>query len=111
MSRQRLILIIVILVFGAAGLWFYFQSSSTSSTDNAAATPDQIAVSSNPDIQRIEQNLADLRRLKDLQLDTSILKNPFLQTLEPPRIPAPAPGGIGTSTQTNAGRPNPFLPF
>lgn len=106
MSRQTLIIIIVAVAVGAAGLWFfYFQSSSSTEPGMSANISFS---SSNPDVQRIEQELADLRRLKDLQLDTGILKNPFLQSLELPRIP---PQSIGTTTVTTSGRPNPFLPF
>ncbi len=104
MSRQTLSIIVVILVFGGAGLWFfYFQSLP----DESAATGQGI-ISSNPDVQRIEQELTDLRRLKDLQIDTSILKNPFLQALEPSRVPTQS---IGATTTTTSGRTNPFLPF
>lgn len=105
MSRQTLIIIMVIVAFGGAGLWFfYFQSSST---EEIAAMEQRVA-SSNPDIRRIEQELSDLRRLKDLELDTSILKNQFLQSLEAPRI---SPQSTGTSTITTSGRSNPFLPL
>ncbi|MBI4225185.1 MAG: hypothetical protein HY617_02550 [Candidatus Sungbacteria bacterium] len=104
MSRQTLI-IVIIIVLGAAGLWFFFFQSSP---DEAGTGEEQVFVSSNPDVQRIEQELSDLRRLKDLHIDTSILKNPFLQSLEPPRIPSAT---TGTSTATTRGRPNPFLPF
>lgn len=101
MSRQTFIIIVIILVFGGAGLWFfYFQSSS--STQNSPTAEENVS-SSNPDMQRIEQELVDLRRLKDLQLDTSILKNQFLQSLE--ALPV-----LHTSTST-PGRANPFLPF
>lgn len=111
MSRKTLIIIVVVVVFGGAGLWFfYFQSSPP--TDTTAT--EQTVSSSNPDVQRIEQELTDLRRLKDLQLDTSILKNPFLQSLEPARIPPPPSfqnNGSSTPLYTTPGRPNPFLPF
>lgn len=104
MSRQTLIIIVIMLVFGGAGLWFFsFQSSSP--PEGAA----QSVSSSNPDVQRIEQELSNLRRLKDLQLDTSILKNQFLQSLEPPRIPPS--NGTTTPAYTTPGRSNPFLPF
>lgn len=104
MNRQILIIIIVAVAVGAAGLWFfYFQPSSSTEPGTQQAFS-----SSNPDVQRIEQELADLRRLKDLQLDTSILKNPFLQSLELPRLPSQS---AGTTTVTTSGRPNPFLPF
>lgn len=104
MNRQTLIVIIVVVVFGGAGLWFFYFQSSASTELGANIS----FSSSNPDVQRIEQELADLRRLKDLQIDTSILKNPFLQSLEAPRISPPSFQNNGTTTP---GRPNPFLPF
>ncbi|MBI3442785.1 MAG: DUF2749 domain-containing protein [Candidatus Sungbacteria bacterium] len=119
MSRQTLIIIVIAVLFGGAGLWFfYFQSSSsTDATPTDARATDQ-NISANPDVQRIEQELVDLRRLKDLQLDTSILKNQFLQSLEPLKTP-PSPPPVqnnGTTTTlspsyTTPGRSNPFLPF
>ena len=125
MSKQTLIIIIVVLVFGGLGLWFfYFQSSSSLNPPNGGSgepqggfsqtAADQSSTLSNPDVLQIEQELADLRRLKDLQLDTSILKNPFLQSLEPLKTPPPfLPSQTGTTTPsfTTPGRPNPFLPF
>ena len=111
MSKQTLIILIIVLVFAGAGVWFfYFQSSSSTTTDQAANTDTgAVYASSNPDVQQIERELVDLRRLKDLQIDTSILQNPFLKSLEAPRTIS---GGTGTSTAyATPGRTNPFLPF
>lgn len=105
-------MIIVAGAFGAAAVWFFFFRSAAP-TDRATIPAKPVA-SSNPDVQRIKQELADLRRLKELQLDTSILKNPFLQSLEPLRIPPPVggqPGATTTPTLTTPGRSNPFVPF
>lgn len=105
MSKQTLIILIILVTLGGAGIWFfYFQSSGpTPATDAEIGASDAGNVSSDPDVQKIERELADLRRLKDLQLDTSILKNPFLQSLE--AFP------VQNAGTTTPGRPNPFLPF
>lgn len=53
-----------------------------------------------------EIRLTELRRLKTIQLDTSIIRDPFFGSLELPAEAAAAPEGA-----TSAGRVNPFLPF
>ena len=103
MSRQNLIILIIVLVFAGAGIWFFYFQSSSPAADQAADT------SSDPDVQHVEQELVNLRRLKDLRLDTSILQNPFLKSLEVPRTISQK---TGTSTAyATPGRSNPFLPF
>lgn len=110
MNRKTLIITVALLA--VAGIWFFFFRSSPA--EDGISTTNIGFVSSNPDVQRIEQELADLRRLKDLQIDTNILKNPFLQSLEPVRTP-PSSGfqnnGTTTPSYRTPGRPNPFLPF
>ena len=99
MNRQTLIIATIVVALIGAGTWFfYFRPSSPAAEDTT--------VSSSPDVQRIEQELANLRRLKDLHIDTSILKNPFLQSLEALSTPQ-----TGTTTHPTPGRANPFLPF
>jgi hypothetical protein len=108
MSQKKFIIIIIVLIVSAVAIWFFFFRSAAPAGDQSSGTPDAALISSNPDVQRIERELADLRRLKDLQIDTSILQNPFLQSLEAPRTPQ----GTGTTTvPAIPGRPNPFIDF
>ena len=100
MNRQALIIGVIVAVLIGTGIWFFYFRSP------APAPEVTTVISSNSDVQRIEQELANLRRLKDLQIDTSILKNPFLQSLEALSTPQ-----TGTTTHPTPGRANPFLPF
>lgn len=50
-----------------------------------------------------ENELAEIRRLKDLKLDTGILQDDFFKSLEAPPVV--------DVTNVQTGRENPFLPF
>ncbi|MBI3420929.1 MAG: hypothetical protein HY006_02595 [Candidatus Sungbacteria bacterium] len=104
MNQQTLIIIVVILLVAAGG-YFYV----TGGQGDLAGVDGQAASISTPDIQRIEAQIAELRRLKTLELDTSILKNPFLLTLTLPATPPTT--GTTTTPSGTPGRPNPFLPL
>lgn len=106
MSKKNLIILIIVLVLGGMGIWFFYFQFSAPVPDQAANTDTALAQTwSNPAVQQIESELVDLRRLKNLHLDTSILQSPFLKSLEAPRT---LPKDTGTTTP---GRANPFLPF
>lgn len=49
-----------------------------------------------------QNRLAELQRLKELKLDTSIFQDKFFQTLQLPEKPSEQP--------LTPGRPNPFFP-
>ena len=91
--RQTIFIIIFILILGIGGYYLY-QNSGLSAGQTVAETSETRAT--------IETRLADLRRLKDLQLDTSILQNRFFLSLQPTQ---PA-----TTIDAKTGKPNPFLP-
>ena len=95
-----ILLIITIAVGGVAARFFFFPQAPAESQTGASNEMDASAT-----IERLEHQLADIRRLKDLSIDTSILKSPLVQILEQPPLPLPQ------ATSTGSGRPNPFLPF
>lgn len=94
MNRQTIILILVVILFGGIGfVWYrYLQTLPPEPeipTETKAATENAL-------------NLAELRRLKTLNLDTTILENPLFRSLETTAetfTPDIAPGNI-----------NPFVP-
>ena len=91
---------VVVLVLG--GGFFIWQRS----------TPEEEPIQiSNPEL---EATINNLRRLKTIQLDTSLFEDPFFASLA---LPTTEP--LGSLDQdgslipfpTKQGRPNPFLPF
>ena len=99
MSRQTIIIFLILIVLGAASVWFFYPQSSAP----ASQSPNVQGAASPSDIAAIEQELAGLRRLKDLQFETSVLRQPFLQSLQAP--------SEGVSSSISPGRANPFLPL
>jgi hypothetical protein len=91
--RQIIFTIILIILIAATG-YLWYNSSPQSSTEEAIK----------PVLSG--SRLTELRRLKTLQLDVSILKDPLFASLQHPLEI------LGTEViQIQAGRVNPFLPF
>lgn len=97
--KQTLILILVVLLLGGAGYAWYAYIQSAPTTDQTPSTV-------NPQVA-LKQQIANLRRLKDLHLDTSLFQDPFFQQLKANDGSVLAPA----ETTQQQGRPNPFLPF
>lgn len=94
MNKQTIILVVLVIAFGGTGfVWYRYLQTRTPaaeiSPETRAAAEDSL-------------NLSELRRLKTLQLDTSVLRDPFFRSLELPSA-TPAP-------EITPGNPNPFLP-
>lgn len=88
--KQAILIFFIFLLLGAVGyLWLKY-------TPNPG---DSNSVSGQAGIRLIE-----LRRLKTLKLDTSVLRDPFFSSLQIP--PETTEQG-----KVSAGRVNPFLPF
>ena len=93
MVRQLIFVVIFILILAVGGYYLYQNSSLSSTpapTDTAGGSDD------------VEARLADLRRLKDLKLDTSILQNRFFLSLQSLRT--------ASTSDVRTGRQNPFIP-
>lgn len=88
MDKQKIILIVLAVVVVGAGIYFY-QNQSTESPANAIN-----------DDNEFKAKLAELQRLKDLKLDTSIFRDKFFQSMQLPELPSETP--------ITPGRPNPF---
>ena len=104
------ILIIVLVLGGATFLWRQYNAApSASETDSAAVDIDPT----------IEGELAQLRQLKTIHLDTAVLKeDSFRLLIAPPPVPGieenngqQSPPPQGSSLPLTHGRVNPFLPF
>jgi len=94
MLKMPLIIgIVIILLIGVAA---YFLVGPSQPED---LTPLFLS----PEAQRAAQELNEVKRLKDIDLNTAPLKHPFLQTLILPTPP--------TTTPPSLGRQNPFIPF
>lgn len=96
--KQTIILIIVVLVLGGIGYFWYAYVQSTPAEPTTTSADTQTA---------LKQQIANLRRLKDLHLDTSIFQDPFFQQLKASDGSVLAPPEVSQQQ----GRPNPFLPF
>ncbi len=95
MNKQTILLLIFIGILGTTGfLWYRY----------AKTLPPSQAVKAE---DSFEARLSDLRRLKDLQLDVSLFRDPFFKTLQSSEDTV----GEKVKSQTKAGRENPFLPF
>lgn len=88
MNRQTILLIVFFLALaGTAYVWI--SNISSQKSEESEAPPGEF-----------ESRLFELRRLKDINLDTSILEDPFFQSLNRPQeIPPPS---------VDIGRDNPF---
>ena len=95
MDRQTIsFIILVIVVLGIGYIWYSYYSAAPA--EEGTAVEDL-------NVQNIEARLAELRRLRDLQLDTSLFREEAFRELQLPVIPKlPA---------VQIGRVNPFLPF
>lgn len=85
-------ILIVILILGGGGFLWY----QSRQTKNGAASVEE-------ERSRIEERLQELRKLKDLTLDTSILNDSAFRSLQP-IVPSSA-------AEPNYGRSNPFQAF
>lgn len=88
MDKQKILLIILVVAAIGAGIYFYQNQNQ----ENPANT-----VSDN---NEFKTKLAELQRLRDLKLDTSIFRDKFFQSLQLPEQPSETP--------ITPGRPNPF---
>lgn len=82
----------LVAVLGVGGYFWYVR-----------VPPDSEASSTNAAIAEFQEKLGELRRLTSVDLDTSILQDPFFRSLKPE-----------TATDTvliTPGRSNPFVPF
>ncbi|MBI2056082.1 MAG: hypothetical protein HYT37_01775 [Candidatus Sungbacteria bacterium] len=91
MSQQSTLITLFILIIAATGYFLY------------QGIGDQTTIESDPVVTLLESRLAELRRLKDISFDTSVLQDKFFQSLSTPVIPSPPDIKIG--------RTNPFIPF
>mgnify|MGYP001582343910 CR=1 FL=1 len=109
MNLRMIIIIAIVILLAGAGAWFYYFQAKSSVEQ--ALSPAQTVIA---DIQTIERELADLRRLKTIQLDTAVLKDPFLQSLQSPQMllsADPLATSAPPSRNITPGRPDPFIPF
>lgn len=93
MNRQFILIIILLIAVVATALVFYFNYYQNSSETTAPIT------------QEPRGRLAELRRIKNLDLDTPVLKDPKFVSLEEFSVEAQL------KEDSVPGRPNPFLPF
>lgn len=90
--KQTILTISLFLILAATGFVWY----------RAAPVEDE----SRPITGEAGVQLTELRRLKTLKLDTSVLRDPFFVSLQfPAEATGVEQGGV------SAGRANPFLPF
>lgn len=95
MTRQNIL--IVVLILALAGVGYFFFMGSEQNTPTVAETSNNVEV-------QFQERLTQLRRLKTLQFDTSVLRDPFFGSL--------ATQGILIQPSSEVtGRTNPFLPF
>ena len=93
MDRQTIILIVVLLVLGGGGYLWYQSRQTVSSEISEIDTA----------IVKLEARMAEIRQLKTITLDTSVLSDPFFTSLRDIT-------GATTSV-AEPGRNNPFAPF
>ena len=89
MDKQKILLIVLAVILAGGGLYFY-QNRSPESSENVI-----------PDDNEFKAKLAELQRLRDLKLDTSIFRDKFFQSLRLPEKPS--------EETITPGRSNPFL--
>ena len=90
--RSIISILIVLLILGGGGFLWY----QSRQTQNGATSVEE-------ERARIEQRLQELRKLKNLTLDTSVLNDPVFNSLKP-IIPSDA-------AEPTYGRRNPFQAF
>lgn len=91
MNQQSLVTVLFVVIIGATA-YFWFQGAGG-----------QTAPEASPSVVALEARLAELRHLKEIRFDTSVLQDKFFQSLTGPIIP-PLP-------DIKIGRSNPFIPF
>lgn len=95
MNRQLILTIVLIAALGGTGyIWYQY-----SQTTEVIPKPE---FSEKTD--HLEERLSELRRLKTLRIDTSIVEDPFFKSLGTPQEAINQP-------EVKSGRPNPFLAF
>lgn len=95
MNRQLIFIGIFILVLGGTA-YIWYQYSQSISVPEASVAQDDFSV-----------QLSELRRLKNLELDTSIMDDSFFRSLD-------LPPGVQEQSVTQrevSGRANPFISF
>lgn len=97
MSRLKILIIVFFIVLAGSGYIMYGALYGSEDSKEAAPTPSAQT--------KVGERLAQLRRLKTLQFDTSVLKDPFFRSL------APETEVIIQTDTSSTGRLNPFLPF
>jgi hypothetical protein len=93
MTRQNIFIAIFVVLLAGAGYSFFMTGDETLAeiTQNSVGT-------------QFQERLAQLRRLKTIEFDTSVLRDPFFNSLT----------SLGVLVQPSSeitGRTNPFLPF
>lgn len=89
MNKQNILLIILILVL-AGGVLFFYKDRAPENSENAVNDDDEF-----------KSRLAELQRLRDLHLDTSVFRDKFFQSLRLPEKPS--------EPAITPGRSNPFF--
>ncbi len=89
MNKQTVFVIVLVAVLGATGyLWYgYFNTAPAGGGRQGSGA----------------ERLAQVSRLSNIQLDTSLFADPFFSSLAPPQV-IPQP-------DVAPGRVNPFVPF
>ncbi len=89
MNRNTLFSLVLVALLGVIGYTWYGYLGATPETEGESAS--------------FSKTLAEIRRLKTLDLDTSLFQDRFfLDLVEPQEIPQP---------EITPGRENPFAPF
>lgn len=99
MSRQ--IIFIIILIAVALGGYYFWQKSQSAAVVKTTAGPTPFA-------KEINQKLEEYRRINSLAPNLSIFDNTLFRELRPSGAGSIV---VGTSTQLNRGRSNPFVSF
>lgn len=92
MTKQMVLSIIIAMTLLGTAYFLYQYSQSGPALEVLPQTETEF-----------QTRLAELKRLKELRLDTSIFQDQFFRTLEVPEKSAETP--------LTPGRSNPFLPF
>lgn len=90
MNRNTVFTLVFVILLGVIGYMWYGYLGAPTDTDGAEQAS-------------FTKTLAEVRRLKNLKLDTSVFQDRFFLDLEEPQeIPQP---------EVKPGRENPFAPF
>lgn len=90
MKKNILIIVIVLILLGTAFIWLSYGKNRSASHDPET-------------IESTKIRLSQLRRLKNLKLDTTIFEDPLFRALKESKA-SPLP-------DVQIGRTNPFVPF